>query len=196
MSYMTPSKDEMALEVTTIRLPCSLKHIISMAAKEHGLSFSEELRDALQMHYKTLDAAATLKDVHDAIITHEAAKHQSGSPLSIEVNHERKSASFAPSRTSKLNLKKPEEERDKISADESRAAAKLILERLLEHLKDGEEITSRRLEEDTGIPRRLIGKQLKLKGIHSKNTRVNNVSGRYFLLETLPDVEKALSELI
>jgi len=195
LSYMITARDEWALEGTTVRLPRSLKDIIAQAAKEHGLSFSEELRDALQMHYRTLDAAATLKDVHDAIMAHEAVKHQYGSQLPMETNPERGSASFAPSRTSKLNQKEPEEKHDKISADESRAAARQIMERLLEHLKKGEEITSRRLEEETGIPRRLVGKLLKLNGVQSKNTRINNISGRYFLLETLPAVEKVLSEL-
>ena len=192
---MTPSGDETALEVTTIRLPCFLKRVISMAAKEHGLSFSEELRDALQMHYKKLDAAATLKDIHDAITIHEAAKHQSDTKLPIKISLEGGQSKFAPSRSSNLNPSELEKNRDKIFADESRAAAKLVLEKLHEHLKKGEEITSRQLEEETGVPRRLVGRLLKLNGVQSRNTRVKNVSGRYFLLETLPAVEMALSGL-
>jgi len=178
-----------------LRLPCFLKSIISVAAKEHGLSFSEELRDALQMHYKTLDAAATLNDIHDAIAMHEAAKHQSGTKLPTKISLEGGQSKFAPSRPSNLNPSELEKNRDKIFADESRAAAKLVLEKLHEHLKKGEEITSRQLEEETGVPRRLVGRLLKLNGVQSRNTRVKNVSGRYFLLETLPAVEKALSGL-
>lgn len=82
-----------------------------------------------------------------------------------------------------------------MTAEESLAATKLVLEKLLDHLRNGEEVTAKQLEKEMGIPSRIVSQLLKDKGILAKNTRLQGVAGRYFLREIMSVVEKAYREM-
>ncbi len=82
-----------------------------------------------------------------------------------------------------------------MTAEEPLAPTKLILEKLLDHLRNGEEITAIQLEKETGIPSRAISQLLRDQGILAKNTRLQGMAGRYYLQEIMPVVEEAYREM-
>ncbi len=192
LSYMKLAREEANLESTTIRLPSSLKSIITEAAKEHGRNFSEEIRDALQAHYKTTAATATLNDINEAILEHVKSMHLSPQKHYHKIESEKEALETPAARTL---AKKSRGRRERLSAEEALADTKLVLEKLLDHLRNGEEVTARQLERETGIPSRVVSQLLKDKDILAKNTRLQGVAGRYYLREMVTVVEMAYREM-
>jgi YesN/AraC family two-component response regulator len=180
------------MENTTLRLPSSLKSTIAEAAKEHGRTFSEEIRFALQMHYKTTVATASVQDINDAILEHVTSMHLSPQQHYHEIVPELEAfkATVANPRA-----KKSRERSEEISAKEADEETRLILENLLDHLRNGEAVTAKQLEKETHIPSREVSKLLKSGGIVPRNTRMHGVAGRYFLPEVLPNAEKAYRDI-
>lgn len=189
---MKLARDEANQESTTIRLPSSLKSVIAEAAKKNGRTFSEEVRHALHAHYKTLAATATLKDINDAVLEHVTSMHLSPQQHYHKMKYERESLKTP---AAKALANKSRGRREGMTAEESLAATKLVLEKLLDHLRNGEEVTAKQLEKEMGIPSRIVSQLLKDKGILAKNTRLQGVAGRYFLREIMSVVEKAYREM-
>ncbi len=192
LSYMKLAGEKAKLESITIRLPSSLKSIITEAAKENGRTISEEIRDALRAHYKTTAASATLEDINDAILEHVKSMHISRQKYFHKAEFE-KEALESPA--ANIWVKKSRGRREGMIAEESLAATKLVLEKLLDHLRNGEEVTAKQLEKETGVPSRAVSQLLKDKGILAKNTRLQGMAGRYYLREIMPVVEEAYREM-
>jgi hypothetical protein len=85
--------------------------------------------------------------------------------------------------------------REGMSAEEALANTKLVLGKLLDHLRNEEEVTARQLERETGIPSKAISQLLRDKGILAKNTRLHGVAGRYYLREIMPVVEETYRKI-
>jgi len=179
---------EMSMENTTIRLPSSLKSTIALAAKDNDRTISEEIRFALQMHYKTAAATATVQDLNDAILEHVKSMHLSPQQHYHEIESERE-ALMAPA--ARPRAKKSRERPEGMSGQDDDEETRRILENLLNHLRNREAVTAKQLEKETEIPSRDVSKLLKSWGIKPRNTRLHGVAGRYFLPEMLPDVEEA-----
>jgi len=73
-----------------------LKGVISEAAKSHDRSPSEEIRDALQTHYKQDSATATKKDIQDAILEHVTGMHSSLNDIIIKYRLKKQVQRFHP----------------------------------------------------------------------------------------------------
>jgi hypothetical protein len=173
------AKERSRLESVTIRLPSSLKGVIYEAAKRHDRSFSEEIRDALQTHFRQASATATKKDIQEAILEHVTRMHSSPQRHYHKMSSEEAGLEI-PSPKPRINKSR-----------EVRADAKSILEILVKNLRDGNPVTAKQLELETGIPSREISRLLKEKGILARNTRRRGMPGRYFLPDVLPIVEDA-----
>lgn len=192
LSYMKLARVAANLESTTIRLPSSLKSVIAEAAKEHGRTLSEEIRDALKAHYKTTAATATLKDINDAILEHVKSMHLSQKEHYHKIESEKE---VLETPVAKALTNKSRGKREGMSAEEALANTKLVLGKLLDHLRNEEEVTARQLERETGIPSKAISQLLRDKGILAKNTRLHGVAGRYYLREIMPVVEETYRKI-
>jgi hypothetical protein len=173
-----------ALENTTLRLPTQLRAIAEERAKAARHSLAEELRSALESHYKMNAAQISFEDLEARIRQHEAEFH---SPV---VPAEREEKEILPAKPSvQKELARVEK------ASQEREETRKILLGLKDLLESGTQPMPSDLEKSLGMPSRLIGRRLGQVGIRAKNTRIRDKSGRYFLRSLLPKIEAALAEL-
>lgn len=175
----------MALENTTLRLPTQLRAIAEERAKAAGHTLAEELRNALESHYKMNAAQISFENLEARIQQHEAEFHSPAVPAEREEKEE-----FLPAKPSVqkelAQVEKASQEREEI---------RKILLGLKDLLERGTQPMPSDLENLLGMPSRLIGRRLGQVGIRAKNTRIRDKSGRYFLRSLLPKIEAAIAEL-
>jgi len=174
----------MTLANTTLRLPQKLRAIAEERAKAAGHSLAEELRSALESHYKMNAAQISFEDLEARIQQHEAEFHSPAVPS------EREEKEILPAKPS------VQEELARVEkASREREETRKILLGLKDLLEHGTQPMPSDLENSLGMPSRLIGRRLGQVGIRAKNTRIRDKSGRYFLRSLLPKIEEALKEL-
>jgi len=178
----------MTLENTTLRIPSELRAIAEERAKAAGHTLAEELRDALESHYKMNTTQISSEDLEARVRQHEAEFHGSAPQTQEREKKEgRKTPQAKPAVQKELLLT------DK--ASQEREETRKILLGLKDLLESGVQPTPSDLEKSLGMPSRLIGRKLGEVGIQAKNTRIRDKSGRYFLRSLLPKIEAALKEV-
>jgi hypothetical protein len=175
----------MTLANTTLRLPPQLRAIAEERAKAAGHTLADELRSALESHYKMNAAQISFEDLEARIQQHEAEFHSPAVPAEHEEIEE-----LLPAKPS------VQEELARVEkASREREETRKILLGLKDLLESGTQPMPSDLENLLGMPSRLIGRRLGKIGIRAKNTRIRDKSGRYFLRSLLPKIEEALKEL-
>jgi len=174
----------MALENTTLRLPTQLRAIAEERAKAAGHTLAEELRSALESHYKMNAAQIRFEDLEARIQQHEAEFHSPAVPA------KREEKEILPAEPVVQKELAPIEK-----ASREWEETRKILICLKDILERGTQPMPSDLEKSLGMPSRLIGRRLGQVGIRAKNTRIRDKSGRYFLRSLLPKIEAALAEL-
>ncbi|RQW78857.1 MAG: hypothetical protein EHM14_10655 [Methanothrix sp.] len=178
----------MTLENTTLRLPSKLRAIAEERAKAAGHTLAEELRGALESHYKMNATQISFEDLEARVRQHEAEFHGSAVPSQ---EHKEKEGRKNPQAKPALQKELPLTEK----ASHEREETRKILLGLKDLLESGVQPMPSDLEESLGMSSRLIGRRLGEVGIQAKNTRIRDKSGRYFLRSLLPLIEAALKEL-
>ncbi len=174
----------MTLANTTLRLSPELRAIAEERAKAAGHTLAEELRSALESHYKMNAAQASFEDMEARIRQHEAEFHSPAVPA------EREEKEILPAEPAVQKKLTPVE-----NASPEREETRKILLVLKDLLESGTQPMPSDLEKSLGMASRLIGRRLGEVGIRAKNTRIRDKSGRYFLRSLLPKIEVALKEL-
>jgi len=78
---------------------------------------------------------------------------------------------------------------------DKRAQTVTVLESLLGFLNQGKAVVSGTIAKETGINAKVVGHILYELGMEPKNTRVDNISGRYWWFDCMPIAEDALKKL-
>lgn len=176
----------MQLENITLRIPAELRKLIEDAAEKAGTTNADEIRLALSTYYKIPQIKpVTLADLEARISVHEATMHSPQQnvieniqvPTAQELANERRKAKELEAEASKSRAE-AQERANKISC----------LRQLSKMFDEGLQPTPSEIGSAIGLSPLIVGRLLTSVGVRATNTRINNLSARYYLMKLKPKV--------
>jgi hypothetical protein len=186
--------DDGAMVQKTVRLPKSIIKSIDST----GRPDSEVIRDALRAYFGMHDQLATMSDVIRCIEAHQKTYHTREAIIDnlakwggVQTVMDQVAAReqdiktgiipMQPDQEAPVQEPKRYERAGKSDKDKDKRYRTItILESLLRFLANDQEVVSGTIAKDTGIEAKTIGRTLNELGMEPMNTRIHNISGRYW----------------